>query len=135
MKKFQFNSTSHKHTHQQHTTKGLFRIQILKKSKVPSFGPLRDGMVITRALLGPLVRLTALNANRAIRYSQQGYGRPYPTRAKYINDIISRHSKVLAPSEFLGMYFPGTPSDQSAASSSGSGTSGRVSPSMRKTQT
>jgi hypothetical protein len=73
---------------------GLYRISVFSKASVPPFGPLQDGMVVRGELLPALVRLTALNANRAIRYSTAGYGRPYPTRRKYINDILAKHMPV-----------------------------------------
>jgi hypothetical protein len=68
----------------------LFRIQIHAKASVPLFGPLLDGQIVPWNLLAVLVRLTALNANRAIRYSTTGYGRPYPTRKKYLDDCIGK---------------------------------------------
>ena len=72
---------------------GLFRVQIFSKTtKVPPFGPLCHGMVVSSHTLPFLTRLTALNANRARRYNTQGYGRPYPTRQKYIDEIIERQS-------------------------------------------
>jgi hypothetical protein len=83
----------------------LYRIQIHAKDKVPSFGPLRNGMVVTQETLVPLVRMTALNANRAVRHSTPGYDRPYPTRKKYIDDIISRHCKSLSKRELLSVFF------------------------------
>ncbi|ETO17561.1 hypothetical protein RFI_19759 [Reticulomyxa filosa] len=46
---------------------GLFRIQIHKKDKVGSFGPLVNNMVVRQHVLAPLVRLTALEANRAVQ--------------------------------------------------------------------
>ncbi len=41
------------------------------------FGPIQDGMVLSKALLAPLVRTTAINANRAVRASKKEYKRPY----------------------------------------------------------
>jgi hypothetical protein len=86
----------------------LFRIQIFQKSDVPQFGPLRNGMVVSRALLGPLVRLTALNACRACRRSTQGYKLPYPTRMEQIDVLTSRFNTQMNPADFLGKLFAGT---------------------------
>lgn len=72
---------------------GLSRIQIFTKANVPPFGPLVDGMVVHQGVLGDLLRLTALNANRAVRYATPGYKRPYLARQKYIEDIIDRHQQ------------------------------------------
>ena len=47
---------------------GLFRIQIFHKEKVPPFGPLKNGMIIKKEILPTLVRETAINGNRAVRY-------------------------------------------------------------------
>ena len=48
------------------------------RSKCPSsFGPLCDGMVVTGFALGFLVRISAINANRAVRYAQPGYTRSF----------------------------------------------------------
>ena len=74
----------------------LFRVSIFRKASVPAFGPLQDNMVVRGASLAKLVRLTALNANRAIRYATAGYGRPYPTRQKYINEILAKHTATTA---------------------------------------
>src|SRR3989338_4974602 len=55
---------------------GLFRVQIFTKEDVsPVIGPLLDGMVVEKRVLAPLVRQTAINANRAVRYKQEGYKR------------------------------------------------------------
>lgn len=86
---------------------GLFRIQIYRKEeKVPLFGPLMNGMVVTKENLAPLVRLTAINANRAVRYNTQGYAHPYPTRKKYIADIISRYAIENNSSEYFKQFYP-----------------------------
>jgi hypothetical protein len=69
----------------------LFRIQIFSKPEVPSFGPLMDGMIVDKKSLAPLVRMTAVNANKAVRYNTDGYNKPYPTRRALINEIIDRY--------------------------------------------
>jgi len=81
---------------------GLYRIGIFTKPSVPPFGPLQDGMVVRGAVLGALVRLTALNANRAIRYATAGYGRPLPTRRNYIQDILNKHAPAAAQGQASG---------------------------------
>lgn len=48
----------------------MFRVQIFTKPEVGLFGPLMDGMVIDKAHLPSLVRLTAINANKTVRYNQ-----------------------------------------------------------------
>eukprot|EP00761_Pharyngomonas_kirbyi_P000255 gb/GECH01000255.1/.p1 GENE.gb/GECH01000255.1/~~gb/GECH01000255.1/.p1 ORF type:complete len:1486 (+),score=342.16 gb/GECH01000255.1/:1-4458(+) len=77
----------------------LFRVQIFQKENVPPFGPLRDGMVVDKKVLAPLVRMTAINANRAVRYQEAMYKRPYPTRMQLIEEIVDRFKKVEASNE------------------------------------
>eukprot|EP01027_Heterolobosea_sp_BB2_P014325 GEZU01020594.1.p1 GENE.GEZU01020594.1~~GEZU01020594.1.p1 ORF type:complete len:604 (+),score=220.01 GEZU01020594.1:413-2224(+) len=85
---------------------GLFRIQIYKKDEqIPTFGPLFDGMVISKRILGRMVRTTAINANRNVRFMQQGYGRPYPTRKKLIQEIAARYKDPMHCSTYLGSLF------------------------------
>jgi len=72
---------------------GLFRIQVFQKENVPAFGPLVDGMVLNKQLLAPLVRTTAINANRAVRSFKKEYKRPYPTRANMIREIHQRYKE------------------------------------------
>ena len=47
----------------------LYRVQLVSKIKLcgARIGPLFDGCVVSRALLGPLVRETAINANIVMR--------------------------------------------------------------------
>ena len=61
---------------------------------MPLFGPLVDGMIVPAYLLPQLVRQTALNANRAVRYNQAGFNRPYPTRKKYIDEIVTYNTEA-----------------------------------------
>jgi hypothetical protein len=84
----------------------LFRIQINTKENVPLFGPLLDGMVVDKESLAPLVRMTAINANKAVRYQQPGYKKPYPTRRELINEIVERFRPVKTTNEeFLRAIF------------------------------
>ncbi|ETO25770.1 hypothetical protein RFI_11371 [Reticulomyxa filosa] len=46
---------------------GLFRVQVHKKVNVGNFGPLINNMIVRQHLLAPLVRLTALEANRTVQ--------------------------------------------------------------------
>jgi len=70
---------------------GLFRIQIYRKENVALFGPLLHGMAVNKKLLPILVRQTAINANRYVRYNTEGYTRPYPTRRKALEEIAKRY--------------------------------------------
>ena len=66
------------------------RVQIFSKPSVPPFGPLQPHMVVPFTSLPALVRLTALNANRAIRWSTAGYAAPYPTRKGLLEEVIAK---------------------------------------------
>jgi len=83
---------------------GLFRIQVYRKENVQVFGPLVHGMCINKELLAPLVRQTAINANRYVRYNTGGYNvgytRPFPTRRRALDEIVERF-KVSRPYEEL----------------------------------
>jgi len=80
---------------------GLFRIQIYKKENVMLFGPLLHGMTVNKKLLPMLVRLTAIQANRYVRYNTEGYTRPYPTRRKAIEEIVKRYKVPKAYDEIM----------------------------------
>lgn len=102
---------SKKGTETNRRSPALFRIQIFQKEGVPSFGPLRDGMVVSKAVLGPLVRLTALNASRVCRYGLKGPRTagvsvpPYATRQDYITKMLNRHEEQLSAPKFLSKFF------------------------------
>ncbi|ESN98877.1 hypothetical protein HELRODRAFT_67405 [Helobdella robusta] len=51
----------------------LFSIQIIKKTKTCMFGPLCDGAVVDGLILPDLIRLTAINAGRALREMRNFY--------------------------------------------------------------
>jgi hypothetical protein len=88
---------------------GLFRVQVFRKPGVGLFGPLIDGMVVRKELVGQLVRQTAMNANRYVRYSTQGYEPPYPTRRRYLNDLAHRFSLDPDPPALLAEVVYPTP--------------------------
>eukprot|EP01129_Flabellula_baltica_P006251 TRINITY_DN231_c0_g2_i1.p1 TRINITY_DN231_c0_g2~~TRINITY_DN231_c0_g2_i1.p1 ORF type:complete len:508 (+),score=93.98 TRINITY_DN231_c0_g2_i1:262-1785(+) len=70
---------------------GMYRISVYKKTTIPDFGPLHDGMIVNDELLGVLVRLTAINANRSVRSTQQAYEGPFVMRKKYVKQVSDRH--------------------------------------------
>ena len=75
-------------------------MQIFRKENVQLFGPLLHGMCINKTLLPVLVRQTAINANRYVRYNTGGYSRPFPTRRRALDEIVERF-KVETPYEDL----------------------------------
>eukprot|EP01135_Chromosphaera_perkinsii_P004404 Nk52_evm7s280 gene=Nk52_evmTU7s280 len=74
---------------------GMFRVRI---EAPPTWGallgPLFTGMIISRKVLGPMVRQTALNASRRFRLETDA-ARPSTLRKKQIEEIINRHKNCL----------------------------------------
>lgn len=64
---------------------GLVRVAILRKrDKVDFFGPLLDGMLVSKEILPALVRATILNADRAIRDIRLRSLKSYHSRKKLL---------------------------------------------------
>ncbi|KAJ1948735.1 hypothetical protein IWQ62_006850, partial [Dispira parvispora] len=70
-------------------------VRIYKERNVPNFGPLLDGTVVPWFAIGPLVRTTAVQAQRLI-YSQRipNAPNPFSSRKKEIAKIIEMHAKI-----------------------------------------
>ena len=66
------------------------RVQVFSKPSVPLFGPLQSHMLVPLHCLPALVRLTVINANRAIRHSTPNYLPPYPTRRALLSELIGK---------------------------------------------
>eukprot|EP01102_Stenamoeba_stenopodia_P002431 TRINITY_DN12256_c0_g1_i1.p1 TRINITY_DN12256_c0_g1~~TRINITY_DN12256_c0_g1_i1.p1 ORF type:complete len:398 (-),score=83.51 TRINITY_DN12256_c0_g1_i1:97-1290(-) len=114
----------------------LFRIQISQKDKIPPFGPLQDGMVVPKRLLPLLVRLTAINANRAARSIVEGYKRPLTARLNLIKEVASRYELNTSFDEFYGRLFVSGSSDvQASSASAGSSTPTAATPTTTLTAT
>ena len=88
---------------------GLFRIQIYRKENVQLFGPLLHGMCVNKKILPILVRQTAINANRYVRYKTEGYCRPFPTRRKALDEIVERFKVPRPYEEFIGELLANNP--------------------------
>ncbi|KAI9320406.1 hypothetical protein BX666DRAFT_2017636 [Dichotomocladium elegans] len=63
------------------------------------FGPLVDGIVISRHALGAMIRNTAISAHQACRVVTDTYTRPYVMRKQFIEEISHRHKEKLQLSE------------------------------------
>ncbi|KAJ7379788.1 hypothetical protein OS493_012534 [Desmophyllum pertusum] len=83
----------------------LFRIQIIKKPKVPMFGPLFDGALVDRKVLPALVRATAINASRASRELLPVYERYYEEREACIERIAKNHKEPTTYEDFASLVF------------------------------
>ncbi|ELP92922.1 tuberin, putative [Entamoeba invadens IP1] len=82
--------------------KGMYKIRIWRKPNVRLFGPLMDGMVITKKLLPSLVRETAVNANYccSLNMSPDDYLKPYLRRSTLIKEIIEKNDPFEKASYF-----------------------------------
>jgi len=83
----------------------LFRIQIIKKPRVPMFGPLFDGALVDRKVLPALVRATVINASRASRELLPLYERYYEERAACIERIVKNHKEPTTYEDFASLVF------------------------------
>ncbi|KAI8144750.1 hypothetical protein BJV82DRAFT_606134 [Fennellomyces sp. T-0311] len=72
---------------------GLFAVRVYRDPKIPYFGPLFDRMVVSQAILGPLVRATAINAFRASIHTNfySFYKCVFAQRANDVKTIAHRH--------------------------------------------
>lgn len=86
---------------------GLVSVHVFKKDGIPSFGPLEDGMVLPLNLLAPLVRLTALNANVAVRSVSRDFRSALTTRIAMVRDICLKHRTDKAFPDFSASFFCG----------------------------
>ena len=79
----------------------LFRIQILKKlPPEATFGPVQDEMVLSKQLLGPLLRATAINASDAARNTRrEAIEPPLRTRRKKLEENVLRYPDTSVTSE------------------------------------
>lgn len=84
----------------------MFKIQIFRKEKIPFFGPLTDGMVLSKKLLAPLVRFTAFYANSRVRNATKGYKKPFPTRQAFIKEMMERYKTEKSFGDFMFNFFP-----------------------------
>eukprot|EP00698_Gefionella_okellyi_P005601 TRINITY_DN15095_c0_g1_i1.p1 TRINITY_DN15095_c0_g1~~TRINITY_DN15095_c0_g1_i1.p1 ORF type:complete len:1151 (-),score=221.33 TRINITY_DN15095_c0_g1_i1:75-3356(-) len=88
---------------------GLCRVRVYTKRDenhvIPIFGPLLDGMIVNRAILGTLVRQTAINANHHVRVASKLHVTPYGARQKVIEEIMTKCRKQDAPSKFYAQLF------------------------------
>eukprot|EP01080_Neovahlkampfia_damariscottae_P002079 gene2079-1951_t len=83
----------------------LLRVEILKKESNIETGPLQDGMVVSRHIIGSLARMTAVNANKIARNKTTGYQRPHAKRAAQIADIVQRYKTDIPVHNYYSNLF------------------------------
>uniref|UniRef100_A0A3B3HPI7 Ral GTPase activating protein catalytic subunit alpha 2 n=1 Tax=Oryzias latipes TaxID=8090 RepID=A0A3B3HPI7_ORYLA len=84
----------------------MYFIQIMQK--VPFFGPLFNGAIVSGILLPSLVRATCINASRAIKSRLPLY-QSYEERALYLEAIVQNHREVMTFEDFASQVFSPSP--------------------------
>jgi hypothetical protein len=90
------------------------------------FGPLIHGMCVSKKLLPILVRQTAINANRYVRYNTDGYTRPYPTRRRALDEIVKRYKVQKRYEDIVAEVTSPTPAPPSTPATPAAGSSGSL---------
>ncbi|XP_039072543.1 ral GTPase-activating protein subunit alpha-2 isoform X3 [Hyaena hyaena] len=78
--------------------------------KVPFFGPLFDGAIVSGKLLPSLICATCINASRAVKCLIPLYQSFYEERALYLEAIIQNHREVMTFEDFAAQVFSPSPS-------------------------
>ncbi|XP_045133683.1 ral GTPase-activating protein subunit beta-like isoform X2 [Portunus trituberculatus] len=87
-------------------TNGLFRIRLQgQNAKLNMAGPLVDGQVVSRRVLGTLVRQTALNMCRRRRLESDSYQPPHVRRKLRIQEMVQRYRYEMNEPEFYTHLF------------------------------
>ncbi|XP_034475061.1 ral GTPase-activating protein subunit beta isoform X5 [Drosophila innubila] len=85
---------------------GLLRVKLLGPPGRMSFAtPLVDGMVLSRRVVGNLVRQTALNISRRRRLDNESYQPPHVRRRLKVQDIVQKYKMDLSEAELLAHLF------------------------------
>jgi len=62
-------------------------------------------MVVSKTVLAPLARMTAINANRAVRSLKKENKKPLPFRASLIREICERYRTDRPVDEYFASFF------------------------------
>ncbi|ALC38080.1 CG34408 [Drosophila busckii] len=85
---------------------GLLRVKLLGPPGRMSFAtPLVDGMVLSRRVVGNLVRQTAINISRRRRLDNDNYQPPHVRRRLKVQDIVQKYKMDLSEAELLAHLF------------------------------
>ncbi|XP_076297619.1 ral GTPase-activating protein subunit beta isoform X5 [Lasioglossum baleicum] len=88
---------------------GLMRVRLQgPASRINLATPLIDGMVVSRRVLGTLVRQTALNMGRRKRLDNDSYHPPHVRRRLKIQEMVQKYRKNLTDPELLTLLFSST---------------------------
>jgi hypothetical protein len=72
-------------------------------------------MIVNKAMLAPLARLTAVNANRAVRALKKENKRPFPFRAGLIREMYERYKAERSFDDYFSTFFKIDDNPQSLA--------------------
>ncbi|XP_012286236.1 ral GTPase-activating protein subunit beta isoform X2 [Orussus abietinus] len=85
---------------------GLMRVRLQGPvSRINLASPLVDGMVVSRRVLGTLVRQTALNMARRRRLENDSYHPPHVRRRLKIQEMVQKYKRNLTQPELLTLLF------------------------------
>ncbi|XP_033169314.1 ral GTPase-activating protein subunit beta isoform X6 [Drosophila mauritiana] len=85
---------------------GLLRVKLQGPPGRMSFAtPLVDGMVLSRRVVGNLVRQTALNISRRRRLDNDNYQPPHVRRRLKVQDIVQKYKMDLSEADLLAHLF------------------------------
>ncbi|XP_048505289.1 ral GTPase-activating protein subunit beta isoform X3 [Athalia rosae] len=85
---------------------GLMRVRLQGPvSRINLATPLVDGMVLSRRVLGTLVRQTALNMGRRRRLDNDSYHPPHVRRRLKVQDMVQKYRSNLSQPELLTFLF------------------------------
>ncbi|KYQ59900.1 Ral GTPase-activating protein subunit beta [Trachymyrmex zeteki] len=88
---------------------GLMRVRLQGPvSRINLATPLIDGMVVSRRVLGNLVRQTALNMGRRKRLDNDSYHPPHVRRRLKIQEMVQKYKRNLTDPELLTLLFSST---------------------------
>ncbi|KAJ3442917.1 hypothetical protein M0812_12669 [Anaeramoeba flamelloides] len=85
---------------------GLFKIEIQDDYDLIRYsGPLMNGSLISRNLLGRLIRITAMNIHQEISMRKGTFVEPFENRRKFVNLIATSFSRKLSYDKFFSGWF------------------------------
>ncbi|XP_024939049.1 ral GTPase-activating protein subunit beta isoform X11 [Cephus cinctus] len=85
---------------------GLLRVKLQGPvSRINLATPLVDGMVVSRRVLGNLIRQTTLNMGRRRRLDNDSYHPPHVRRRLKIQDMVQKYKRNLEQPELLTLLF------------------------------
>eukprot|EP01102_Stenamoeba_stenopodia_P010826 TRINITY_DN3297_c0_g1_i1.p1 TRINITY_DN3297_c0_g1~~TRINITY_DN3297_c0_g1_i1.p1 ORF type:complete len:906 (-),score=180.91 TRINITY_DN3297_c0_g1_i1:183-2900(-) len=88
---------------------GLYRVKIYQRHENLSFGPLTDDVVVSKQILGGLVRETSIHAYRAVRSATEGPFSQVLMRKRFIEDIVAKYKRETTIEQFYAALFTAVP--------------------------